>query len=270
MENVKKSGTGALYSALLLLMSLMFLFGGAEELGYDNLLDYISDYPFTLFFFVLPLIGFTYSAVKRNSWKVVKEWIITKSMKYIFMFSSIIVTTYVIYFILILGSPKTLFQWFSAFVILVSTFVVFLFLRWGEELAKVPIKKERIIKKTKEMFIWFSSIILASASIGALYTLITDIDFPINFFFGYLQSIFCYGALVVAMESRLRNKLRVLAGLIGLPFIIYIFSKIQPELTEYYWTYVIGGTILILGCFFYSLYSKEDTRLKSFIRKMSK
>jgi len=86
MEKARKSGTGALYSAVLLLISLILLWSGVEELGYDNLLDYISDYPFTLILFILPLIGFTYSAVKRNSWNIVKDWIITKSIKYIFMF----------------------------------------------------------------------------------------------------------------------------------------------------------------------------------------
>jgi len=120
------------------------------------------------------------------------------------------------------------------------------------------------------MIIWFGAILLATILLGALYSVITNIDVSINLFVGYLQSIFCFGALSNAIEPRLRDKLRVLVGLIGLPIIIFTLSKIQPELERNYWIYVIVGTISIIGCFAYSLYTKEDTRLKKFIRQMNK
>jgi hypothetical protein len=252
---------GTLASAILLIFLLFVLYDSMEEQGYTNILSYMNDYPLMIIFFILPIISFCYSAIKTHSLKKVKDWILTKSLKYILIFTSLIITTYVVYYILILGNPKTPFEYLSALVILIATFIVFLFLRYCEELAKVPIDKVRAIKKSKQIFSFFAIILGFSLLIGLFYYGITNYNFGFSWLLGYMQSMFIYAGIMSDIQEDRRKKIRVIISIISNIVIVYIFSIMEFQISEYVVFYVLFGTIFIVLGTIYGKYSK-DNRLK--------
>ena len=96
---------------------------------------------------------------------------------------------------------------------------------------------------------------------------------------GALQGIMSLAGITAGMEQKLKNKIRILIGLIGNALFLYsilmfepfrVILKIsEPNSITTYIPYLILGCIIILAGFFYGNFAKDDNIIIRMFNQLS-
>jgi len=196
-------------------------------------------------------------------------------LKYLAMFISLIITTYVVYYVFIIGDPQSLFEWLTTIVIFFSIFVIFLWLKYFEETSDTKLKAKRVVTVFKSVGLLLLLAFIFVFGVVAFYEYLFNIPRGFAGLIGSLQGMLSLSGIFAGKEIELKGKARILIGLIGNGLFLYLIMAFEPfratlGITEpfsiiQYILFLIIGSLIILGGFFYGHFAKkENVIIRSF------
>jgi len=273
-----QKGSWTIQMAVIILMSLVLFYGDLQHSN-ESIIERTNKFPLYLLLLILPLIGFVYTIVRKNTFAGMRRWMLDNFMKYLSMFISLVVTTYVVYYVFIIGNPKTWFEWLTTYVIFASVFVIFLWLKHFEEISDVKLDGKKFIKTTKFIGLFILLISLSIFIVIILYQYVLSTSRGL-IFLGSFQGALLISGIPAGMEKELEKKAQILIGLIGNALLLLLILWFEPfkivlEVTEpasiqTYFVYLIIGTIIILVGFFFGHFAKDDNIIIKMFNNLSR
>lgn len=278
IENKKRQqNSWAIQMAVIIFMSLVLFYGDLQSSN-ESIIERTNKFPLYLLLLILPLIGFVYTIIRKNTFTGIRKWMLDNFMKYLSMFVSLVVTTYVVYYVFIIGNPKTWFEWLTASVILASVFVIFLWLKHVEEISDIKLNGKKFVTTMKFIGLFLILSFFSMLGAFALYKYILATSEGI-IFLGVFQGILLISGIPAGMEKELKGKSRILVGLIGNAIMLYLILWFEPfrvvlKVTESasihtYVFYLIIGTLVILIGFLFGYFAKDDNIIIKMFKGLS-
>jgi membrane-associated HD superfamily phosphohydrolase len=278
IENKKRQqNSWAIQMAVIIFMSLVLFYGDLQSSN-ESIIERTNKFPLYLLLLILPLIGFVYTIIRKNTFTGIRKWMLDNFMKYLSMFVSLVVTTYVVYYVFIIGNPKTWFEWLTACVILASVFVIFLWLKHVEEISDIKLNGKKFVTTMKFIGLFLILSFFSMLGAFALYKYILATSEGI-IFLGVFQGILLISGIPAGMEKELKGKSRILVGLIGNAIMLYLILWFEPfrvvlKVTESasihtYVFYLIIGTLVILIGFLFGYFAKDDNIIIKMFKGLS-
>jgi hypothetical protein len=274
---MSKKGSWAFQMVVIIFMTLVLFFSDLLQSN-ESIIERVNKFPFYMLFLLLPLIGFVYTIVRKNTFASMRKWMLDNFMKYFTMFFSLVVTTYVVYYVFIIGNPQTWFGWLTAIVILADVFVVFLLMKHLEEKSIIKLDGKTVFTRLKFIGLLFVLCILSIFGVYCLYKYILSTSNGLVFM-GTFQGIMLFSGISVGMEKEFKGRLRIFIGLIGNAIFLFLVLWFEPfrgvlEVTESatiltYVMYLGLGTIIILAGFLYGYYAKENNIVIRMFKELS-
>ncbi|MFE3845905.1 hypothetical protein ACFL1L_03485 [Thermoplasmatota archaeon] len=244
-----------------------------------TIIEYVNHVPIILLFPLILLIAFAYVIIKKKTIRGLGDWMLNNFMKYLMMFTSIIVTTYIVYFVFIIGNPQTWFEWLTTIIIISSVFVIFLWIKYFEEISEKKVDRKKIMPVLKNVGLFMLLLFIFTFCGIGFYSYILNTSKGLTIM-GAFQGTIAFSVIFSGMEKELINKARVLIGLIFNGLFLYLILIVEPfrivlEVTEsdsnltYLWYLLVGSIIILIG-FFYGHFTKDDNFIKQIFRQLSK
>jgi hypothetical protein len=272
-----KKGSWAVQMAVILLMSLILFYGDLQD-SEKSIIERTNEFPLYLLFLVIPLVGFIITIVRKNTFPGLRQWMLDNFLKYFAMFLSLIVTTYVVYYVFIIGNPQTWFEWLTTFVTFSSIFIIFLWLKHIEESSDVKLDGKKFVTITKYLGLFFLIIFSFMFGISAFYQFILASSTGL-ILIGLFQGAMLLAGIPAGMEKELKGKARILIGLGGNAFMLYsilflepfrIAFKVSEEATIVtFILYLLLGTGIILIGFLFGHFANEDNIIIKMFNNLS-
>ena len=267
----------AIQMAVIIFMSLVLFYGDLQNSN-ESIIERTNKFPLYLLLLLLPLIGFVYTIIRKNTFGGMRKWMLDNFMKYLSTFISLVVTTYVVYYIFIIGNPQTWFEWLTAFVILASVFVIFLWLKHVEEISDIKLDGKKFVTTMKFIGLFFTLSFISMLGTFALYKYVLSTSEGI-IFLGVFQGVLLISGILAGMEKELKGKSRIFIGLIGNAIMLYliiwfepfrmVLKVTEPESILTYVIYLILGTLIILIGFFFGYFAKDNNVIIRMFKALS-
>ena len=139
-----------------LFMTLMFtviVFSFAQQQSNDDAITFLRANPLYLIILIMPLCFWFFFLVKGNTKQNLLAFIKKDFLNYVAKYISVIMVSYLVYFILIPHQTKDFFDSLIGLFLFILVFVLFLLARWFEEI-KLPELTRKSVKELGKAILW--------------------------------------------------------------------------------------------------------------------
>ncbi len=195
---------------ILLICSLVII-SITQTQNKEDLVLMLRQNPISILFLFLPLFLCLFFLVKGNTKLALISFLKNYFLKYLSKFLSFIITSYIVFFVLIKHKNEDFIDFLIEILLLLTAFLLFLFSCWIEESANSPVNKENLKKFGSIIFRSFIITVLPVLLLFLLYHFIFSLDIVSSFVIGFLQGSIFLVSLNPFIKSKFKKlKLRVL------------------------------------------------------------